>query len=296
MELSAANPFEIWENAIDLDEKDSIGESCNMFARASQSFFEFGSNIRPTVGRACFEYSTLMDSFSRIQKARLLRLELSYEDSLREFGIASEILRATVHFGFLSAYESACATLETAAELDEKTEAFEAFRNAIALFEQSKLALGLRDELHPTIRVIDSMIKYSISMALSAESSLLADKGKSDQARKKSLQSELVRKEYQSLAGARRKPINYFPVNDWSRAKKSGFIVSYPENNSMWFGNIGSNPVNLEAAGENKTSEVLVPFQTMTVSAEKLGKGRIRVVYRDIKEKTTYDEGCVLMI
>ncbi|MDG7002185.1 MAG: hypothetical protein JRN15_24055 [Nitrososphaerota archaeon] len=296
MELPAANPFDLWGDAIDLNEKNSIRESSNMFARASQSFFEFGSSIRPIVGRACFEYSTLMDSFSRIQKARLLRLELQYDDSLREFGVASEILRATVHFGFLSAYESACATLETASELDEKTEAFEAFRNAIALFEQSKLALGLRDELHPTIRVIDSMIKYSISMALYAESSLLADKGKSEEARKKAAQSELVKKEFLSLAGNRLKSINYFPVNDWSRAKKSGFIVSYPESNSMWFGNIGSNPVSLEAAGETKTSEVLNPFETMTVSAENLGKGRIRIVYRDLKEKITYDEGCVLMI
>ena len=290
------SPFQIWEDAIMLDDKGLIRESGNMFAKASQSFFEFGSNVQTEVGRAHFEYSTLMDAFSRIQEARRLRLEFRYDDSLKMFGNACEILRATVHFGFLAAYESACATLETAAELDEKTEAFEAFRSAITLFEQSKLALGLRDELHPTIGVIDSMIKYSISRALITESGILIAEGKSEEAEKKANQSELIRKECLRSAGNRRNVIYYFPISDWLRAMKGGFIVTYPEIESISLANVGSNPVDMEAIGANNTSQVINPFQSVTVPAVKLGKGRIRVIYRDMKENKIYDEGCVLMI
>lgn len=292
---SMSNPFQVWQGAIVLDEQNSIRESSKMFAKASQSFFEFGS-IKPAVGRACFEYSTLMDSFYRIQVARQLRFELRYDESLKEFGNASQILRATVHFGFLSAYVSACATLETAEELHDKNEAFAAFRNAIALFEQSKFALGLRDELHPTIRIIDSMIKYSISRALFVESGIIADEHKAEESRKKIEQSELIKKEYHSLAGNGSSRINYFPIQDWKRAQSGALIVSYPENKLMWLMNIGSNPVKVDAVGASQMSDVVNPFQALAVPTEKLGRGRIRVVYRDSTTNKIYDEGCLMMV
>lgn len=297
MELSSeTNPFQDWEDAISLNEKGSIKESGSTFARSSQHFFEFGSNVRRGVARAFFEYSTLMDSFSKIQEARLTRLESRYDESLKLFGDASEILRATVHFGFLSAYETACATLETAGELEDEAETFEALKNAISLFEQSKLALGLRDELHPAIHIIDAMIKYSISKALLAESEILAGEGKRKESEEKNEQSRRVSADYIKLAGSKHGVIDYFPISDWLRAKSGGFVASYQEKDAMWFGNIGPNPVIIERAGACKVGLVVQPFQSISVDANSLGKGRIRVVYRDLKISKSYDEGCVLMV
>lgn len=225
-----------------------------------------------------------------------MRLELRYDESLKLFGDASEILRATVHFGFLSAFETACATLETASELKDEPDQFEALRNSIALFEQSKLALGLRDELHPTIRVIDSMIKYSISMALQVESGILVGQGKNEEARKKIDQSELVKEDYLKLTGINRRPVNYFPLTDWARARKGGFIITFPVSQSMWFGNIGSNPVILESAGGSIVNKVIEPFESISIPAIDLGGGRVRMTYRDLRDDIAYNEGCVLMV
>ena len=113
--------------------------SKSWFSQAAHLFFDLGSVTSSRVERALFEYSTLMDAFTIVQQARRLKLDLKYEESLSEFTKAAEILRSTVHFGFLSGYESGCATLETAVELKESDEAFQAFKNAITLFEQSKL-------------------------------------------------------------------------------------------------------------------------------------------------------------
>ena len=141
-----------------------------------------------------------MDAFAIVQQARRLKLNLKYEESLSEFTKAAEILRSTVHFGFLSGYESGCATLETALELKDPDESFQAFKNAIALFEQSKLALGFRDEKHPMVEVIDSLIKYSISEAFLAESRSLSQSGKKDEAKRKLQQSRAIAEDHEVLA------------------------------------------------------------------------------------------------
>ncbi len=50
---------------------------------------------------------------------------------------------------------------------------FQAYRNAIALFEQSKIALSLRDENHKMMQKIDAMLKFSIGGALKTEGDIL---------------------------------------------------------------------------------------------------------------------------
>ena len=150
--------------------------------------------------------------------------------------------------------------------------------------------------MHPTVRIIDSFLKYSISRALLAESGVLAEEGELEEAKTKLDQSERVKEDYFKLAGSKWKTVNYFPLTDWDRAKRGGFMISFPENQSMWIGNIGSNPVILESAGAAEVNEVVDPFKSISVPAVKLGKGRLRISYRDLKNDKTYDEGCVLMI
>lgn len=291
-------PFQSWETALALNERGKLEDSESAFVKATNDFFYAGSNTTQAVARAYFEYSTLMDSFAIVQRAKQFRFQSKYEQSLSEFGKVSEILRGTVHFGFLSGYISACAILETAEELIDKPDRFEAYRNAIALFEQSKIALGLRDESHPSMPVIDSMIKYGVFMALSTESQILSEEGKTGEARRKSVRSERVRKEYLKLTGKphTEKTMNYFPLSDWLRARRGGFIVSFAEKDSLCFGNVGLNPVFLETAGASMVRRVIKPHESFSVGVDKLGKGRIRIVYRDIVGKDDYDEGCMLII
>ena len=72
--------------------------------------------------------------------------------------------------------------------------------------------------------------------------------------------------------------------------------MSFPEKDSIWLGNIGSNSVMVETLGKNKIDKVIDPAQSISCPVTGSTKGRIRVVYVDIKERKRYDEGCVLMI
>ncbi|MHB2036190.1 MAG: hypothetical protein ACYCPW_05540 [Nitrososphaerales archaeon] len=298
-QLQTSDPFHLWEEALASDRDGDLAASKSWFGQAAQLFFAKGSDGKPQVGRAFFEYSTLMDAFTRVQEARLFKKDSKYDDALSEFAKASEILRSSVHFGFLSGYESGCATLETALELEDPEEAFQAFKNANALFEQSKLALGLRDEKHPLIDVIDSMIKFSISEAFLAESKSLSQSGKVEEARKKLLQSKAISKEHELLArrtGTRSRSIDYFPLDDWKRAETMGFVLSYTESDSILLCNVGTNSVLIETLGNRRIDKTLDPLNSISCPVGVSSKGRIRVIYLDLKEKKEYDEGCLLMI
>ncbi len=121
-----------------MDRKGELEDSESSFRQAARFFFDSGSDAGSHVGRAFFEYSTLMDAFASVQGVRQLKLNSKYEESLSEFTGAAEILRSSVHFGFLSGYESGCATLEAALEIKDPDEAFQAFKNAIALCMSSR--------------------------------------------------------------------------------------------------------------------------------------------------------------
>jgi hypothetical protein len=285
--------------ALSFDEEGKLEHSKAWFTQAAHLFFDSGSGANSRVGKAFFEYSTLMDAFALVQQARLERLNSEYEESLSEFAKATEVLRSSVHFGFLSGYESGCAMLETALELENLDDSFQAFKNANALFEQSKLALGLRDERHPLVDVIDSLIKYSISEAFLTESRTFLEAGNENEALRKVQQSTVSADDHKSLTrkiGTEPYLINYFPLEDWNRALSTGFVATFPEQDSIWLGNIGSNPVKVETLGGNRIDQIIGPAQSISLPLTKSSKGRIRVVYEDMRNQKWYDEGSMLVI
>ncbi|MDG6906138.1 MAG: hypothetical protein JRN20_10180 [Nitrososphaerota archaeon] len=294
--LQNLEPFDAWRTALILDEQCKLVESKSKFTQTAELFFDSGSGAYSEIGIALFEYSTLMDAFAGVQEARKLRKESEFEKSLTEFSRAAEILRATMHFGFLAGYVSGCAILEEAMRSQVTDERLETLRKAIALFEQSKLTLSFRDDKHAVITVIDSLLKYSISEALFAESRKTKN---SQETRIKSAQARAVFSEYDLLAqksGIDPMSIPYFPLEDWRRAKFTGFVVSFPENNSIWLGNIGCNSVKVETLGTKSINLIVEPHRSLSSVIDPRTKGRIRVVYTDLKQKKRYDEGCHLMI
>lgn len=290
--LQACDAFETWKNALRLDIKGAVQESADQFGAAAQEFFESASK-NEAVGRAFFEYSTVMDAFRNVQVGRLLKERYDYDGSLAGFTKASEILRSTVHYAFLAGYVSGCATLELALELDDLSEAIGALRNAIALFEQSKLAIGFRDERHPIVAIIDSIIKRAVSRALSFEAMLDAHNDTSENhSRLEKLSTHGYRKDSKDQI----KPIDYFPLDDWKRAQTSGFLATYPGPNSVLLINVGCNPVRVESLGGDKVAAVIEPRRCFTIELSNTIKGKIRVSYKDLKEKTHFDEGCMLRV
>jgi hypothetical protein len=240
-----------------------------------------------------------MDAFSNVQQARIDRMNHDYDKSLMEFVKSSEIFRSTVHFGFMAGYVSGCAMLETGLEIAEPDEVVEAMKNAIALFEQSKLALGFQDERHTLINIIDSMIKYAISEAFLAESKSITRDGRIEESLKKKAQSELVAQDQATSAvNAKIKPkvVSYFPVADWKRVQTSGFIIAYPEANSLLLMNIGVNPIVVQRIGEDEVDILIQTRQSISCQIDNAVIGKIRVKYTDLSEGKSYDEGCLLKI
>lgn len=291
--LQAFDPFETWKNALSLDTKGALQESADQFGGAAQEFFECASKYE-AVGKAFFEYSTVMDAFRNVQVARLLKEKCDYDGSLAGFTKASEILRSTVHYAFLAGYVSGCLILELALELDDLPEAIGALKNAIALFEQSKLAIGFRDERHPIVAIIDSIIKHTVSRAMSFEARLVAHYDRrEDQAGQEKVSPN---GDWKDSNKEQMKPIDYFPLDDWKRAKTSGFLTTYPGPNSVLLMNVGCNPVGVESLGSDKIAAVIEPRQCFTIELNNAIKGKIRVSYKDLKEKTHFDEGCMLRV
>ncbi|MGH2637915.1 MAG: hypothetical protein ACRDF4_01295, partial [Rhabdochlamydiaceae bacterium] len=278
----------------------SLDASVAGFKRAAQEFFDVGSIGREApVGRALFEYSSLMDGFASVQNARRLRKLSDYEASLLEHTRAAEIFRATVHFGFLSAYVSGCASLETSLELQDSDEAVKGIKNAIALFEQSKLTLAFRDERHPIMTVIDALIKYSISKAFLAESNLFLQNEKAAESKQKAVQSVTLMREHEYLAASAGLPpskIDYFPISDWKRALNGSFLVSFPESDSIRLANLGSIPAFVETLGNDRIEKRIEPSASLCFQVKSSTKGKIRVVYVDLGQKIRFDEGCLTII
>lgn len=293
---TSSGPFKAWERALSLDKMKLFEDSRSEFKSAAQAFFDLARSRVPTA-RALFEYSTLMDAFVSIQEGRILKSKSLFDESFAAFSKATEVLRATMHFGFLSGYVSGCASLETSLELEASEDSFQGLKNAIALFEQSKITLSFRDEKHPVIRVIDALIKYSISKALLTESQIIMEKN-ADESKKKMVRSEAIMKDYLKIskeAGIVPDAINYFPIDDFGRALSNAFIVSFPESDGMWLGNLGIYPATILTLADQPVNTVIEPNQS-THLALKPSRGRIRVTYTDLKENKSYDEGCMSII
>ncbi len=295
--MRETDPFELWSQAIALDRESKLDESKTRFKIAAERFFSFSKDA-PEVSRALFEYSTLMDAFSLIQEARLTRDASNLEGSLTQFGKAAEILRATIHFGFLASYTAACATLETVMSMEENDESFEALKGANALLEQSKLTLSFRDERHFLVRVIDAMIKFSISRCLLVESRMLLEAHDSMSSERKLSQSRAVMKEYEDLAAQsqlEKGRIDYFPVDDWRRALVGAYVSCYPDPDKMWLLNVGASPATIHQIGNDLTSTQIAPQKSHAYDLK--GKsGKIRVIYTDLKSGLSFDEGCMMLI
>ncbi len=84
-------------------------------------------------------------------------------------------------------------------------------------------------------------------------------------------------------------------MDDWRRARTSGYVLSYPETDSISLVNVGSNSVLIETLGGNGIDKQLEPLDCVSCPSDNITSGRIRVVYVDLKEGRRYDEGCALL-
>jgi tetratricopeptide (TPR) repeat protein len=295
--MSDADPFEMWGKALELDKESKLEASKLEFKKAGERFLALADE-RPWIKKALMEYTIAMDAFSLIQEGRALRDGSSFDAALDAFGKAAEILRATIHFGFMSSYVSALALLETLTGLEAIEDSTDAVKNAIALLEQSKLTLSFRDEQDPIIKVIDAYIKYSISKAFSTESQALLVKGDIEGSKGKRMEAESLVKEYEKLitgAGLRSEKMEYFPVRDWHRATHGAFVTVYPEADKLWLLNIGKNKAMVESLGNKRVKKEIIPGASISLEGPEQ-KGKLRLVYTDLGDKKKYDEGCLTAI
>ena len=291
--------FDFWRAGLVADSEEKLDVSSGHFQSAAKEFFDEGSSGKVGVGKALYEFSTLMDAFSDVQEARLLKYRSEFDLSLSKFEHASEILKSTIHYAFLSGYISGCASLETALEMEASEDSFQGFKNANALFEQSKLLLSFRDEAHPFMRNIDVLLKYSISRALFVESQNLRSKGANEDARKKKEQSKAVEEDFEKLAGKKSAgnfKIKYLPEYECARAEKGALVIVFPEPRDLWLGNVGKNPALLQKIGNRELSKTLSPGESLTQAVEGDYHGKLRIVYEDTTNQQRFDEGCITII
>jgi hypothetical protein len=290
--------FGYWRAAVTADSKNELETSQAHFQSAARAFFDEGSSSKTGVGRAFFEYSTLMDAFCAVQEGRFLKAKGEYDLSLSKFERAAEVFRSTLHFGFLSGYISGCASLETALEMDPSKDSFQGFKNANALFEQSKLLLSFRDEKHPFVRSINILLKYSISRALLVESQNLAKEGSNESARKKKDQSKGVEEDFEKLSGrnATRFKIDYLPDQELRRAEKGALLVSFPEQQNLWIGNVGKNPALITGLGEDELAKIIAPNESIVQKMPESFRGKLRISYEDFENGAKYDEGSLTIL
>jgi tetratricopeptide (TPR) repeat protein len=292
------DPFTLWEEGMSSDSAGLYHLSASKFQLAAQTFFEFASSASENkIVKAYYEYSTLMDAFSRIQRGRELLELKEFDYALEKFTESSNILRATVHFGFLAPYVSACAISEVTDLRDqndkENDDSFEHFKHAIALFEQSKIALSFRDENDPIVKKIDTYIQYCISEALRLEAT--RDKGTVDSEPSFNYDKDLNVSRNQDI-GTKTK-MQYLPLMDFKRAKEGSFVVSYPDLEGLWLINIGVNSANLLRVGSLCLNRVILESKSsLHFSANEFGKGRIRLQYEDNVTGMKFDEGCLHVI
>ncbi len=291
--------FDRWRAALLADSEDKLETSAAYFKSAAKEFFDEGSSKRAAVGRALFEFSTLMDGFSSVQEARLSKSNSDFELSLSKFGRAAEIFRSTIHYAFLSGYVSGCASLETALEMEAREDSFQGFKNANALFEQSKLLLSFRDERHPFMRSIDILLKYSISRALLVESNNLQIKGASQGSRIKKEQSMAVEEDFEKLAGkkaAKSFKIKYLPDYECIRAERGALAIVFPEQRTMWIGNVGKNAAVVLKMGNREIGKKIAPDESLIQVIEEGYRGKLRIIYEDMVSDERFDEGCLTVL
>jgi hypothetical protein len=295
--MAGADPFAIWGKALGLDKESKLEASKLEFKKAGERFISVAEERLP-IKRALLEYTTTMDAFSFIQEGRALRDASSFDAALEAFGKAAEILRATVHFGFMASYVSALALLETLTGVEAVEDSADAIKNAIALLEQSKLALSFRDERDPLIKVINAYIKYSISKAYSVEAQALLVKGDVEGWKAKRAQLESMVKEFENLlAGAELRigKMEYFPIRDWFRATHGAFVTVYPEGDKLLLLNIGNQKARVDSLGNKRMRKEIAPGTSITVDGPEQ-KGKLRIVYTDVDHKKKYDEGCLTVV
>jgi tetratricopeptide (TPR) repeat protein len=290
----------MWKEGLDLDERLQLDQSSLRFKDAAQQFFDLASQ-QEKVGKAYYEYSTLMDAYARIQLARIDIAKNEFDSALAKLNEASNILRSTIHFGFFAPFVLACATVETANMMDaHDPECLQGYKNAIALFEQSKLALSFRDDHHFLITVIDADIRFLISKALFVESLDQKRQGNIETARDKEKRSKLLESEFEALlrkAGTSRQRSFYLPLDDYQRAMTGAFVVSFPDTSNLLILNLGKNTAHIEKIGSyNSIKTDLEQRNSMNFSPNVIGKGKIRVIYSDAVTGRKYDEGCVTAI
>jgi len=295
--------FELWNQAIELDKVSLIPDSKAMFEKAAKVFFDEAGTSGIAVSRPLFEYSTLMDASASVQEGRISKSRLDYDDSLVSFAKSSEILRATVHFGFMAPYVSACASLETAMEMEDDDEKFQGFKNSIALLEQSKLALSFRDDRHPLLHSIDILIKFAISRALLVESAMMTEQGNISDSEKKLEQSRNVENEIRKMTSPEspllspRYRIDYFlKAYDTRRAGEGAFITTFPEKTGLWIGNVGTHSALVESLGNSVIHKMIEPRQSIWWPLSSDFRGKLRIRYEDLETSRSFDEGCLTAI
>ena len=290
------NGFDLWKEGLVSDSAGKLDESASIFEKAARAFFEMAT-LCQDVERAYFEYSTLMDAYSRIENARIRASSNNYEEALALFGNSCDILRSTVHFGFLAPYVSACATIESSRREESYEDRFQGYRNAIALLEQSKIALSFRDERHSLMEVIDCYLKQAISEALQVESIELRHQGRMDESIEKRNRSVVVLKEARALAKnlqIRKNAIAYLPLDDCQRVSKGAFLISYPSEEDMLVCNVGSKDAEIKSISTLKVDSFLHPCKSLRIPLSKLPKGKTRLVYLDSAQ--VFDEGCMTLL
>ncbi|MHB8568224.1 MAG: hypothetical protein ACYC7D_09200 [Nitrososphaerales archaeon] len=289
----------MWQKASSFSVKGLFLESLECFTSSSALFFNLSGKYAK-IGRALLEYSILMEALAKVQEGRIAKRNFDYEASLQIFGKASELLRATIHFGYLAPYVSACATLEVASEFELRDEEyFQSYKNAIALLEQSKIALNIRDDKHPLMMKVEMMLKFSIAQALRAEGESLGLKGENKKAERKYAQYLVVNYEYIELASrceSNPDEIDYFPINDCDRVLNGAFVTSYPSAENLSLVNIGCNIAEVTRVGKLDSSFDIDSGDSVDIPMRELAKGRLRVGYMDKAIGTIYDEGCITLI
>jgi hypothetical protein len=294
------DPFEVWAEAISLDDMGNISDSEKLFETAAKEFFD-KSVENSEVALAYIEYSTLMDAFSAVQKCRHLIFQEDFDGALNSIVKAGEIFRATLHFAFLSPFVASCAGLEVMEGLSEPDdEGFQACKNSIALLEQSKLVLSFRDERHPFIEIIDAYIRLAISKALKIESELDSRSGSTNvEVKSKEDRSVLLKQEYEdrlSKIGRKSSRLDYFPLADYLRAMKGAFILGYPNAEELELVNVGTQDAIVTRLGSLELHEKIEGKSAWRVSLNRFQKMKIRVIYRDTKSGVSYNEGCLSLV
>lgn len=292
--------FRLWKRAVELSQHHLFEESLRNFSNSAQAFFNSASKAGP-ISKALNEYSTVMDSFAKTQNARLKMSSGNFDGALRDLELATGIFRASIHFAYLAPYVSACATMDAANGLESKDiERFESFRNAVALFEQTKLGIYLKDDLDPKIHKIDMYLKLAISKALRAEGEMLEASGAIENAERKYAQYVAANNEYLELASeTMMEPgyLEYFIADDCSRTLDGAHIVTYTSENTIELLNVGLNNARVLKLGHVVTDCIVQAGDSVSYHLDStLKKGRWRVCYEDEKTGKEYSEASISVL